>query len=95
MSKTPMTDAIANKEKFGFVPTHFARKLELMLNEAQGELLSTHLAVDDGLLAVTRQRDEWKACAEELATSLLAWEDAYSIPSASIDRFNKLKGTKQ
>lgn len=38
-----------------------------------------------------RDRNAWKQCAEELAADLLKWDAAYSIPSASIASFNKLK----
>lgn len=63
----------------------FARQLERELNDLKEEFA---IAVD-GWKFAQKDRDEWKAIAEELAASL---RDKTQIPNTALARFNAKKG---
>jgi hypothetical protein len=111
MSDTPRTDkAIITLEfesgmfsKLEYVTIDFARQLERELNEAKARLHDYASSVIDNReeclnqsMAFANERDEWKACAEELAKSLkvLAGDCPCELcegAKAPLARFNKLK----
>ena len=92
MSETPRTDSAhiclefstGNIKRIDYVTLDFARTLEIELRESlDGWKKQTEMYE-----AMEKERDEWKACAEELAEHLTNLNSC----SWTLDNFNKLKG---
>jgi hypothetical protein len=97
MSDTPRTDKACTARMSGYmtgcVDANFARELERELNAAHNEIArrngqTNYACVCGGTALEAQQRDEWKACAEELARALKIWG---SDTDRALGAFNTLK----
>jgi hypothetical protein len=99
MTTTPETDDLARGNHV--VPTEFAQDLERQRNEARTQVKLLKVENNHNWQAmdianeVTRERDQWRECAEVLAKQVQYWMDRESDwgpdDEAAMNKFNSLK----